>query len=412
MIGSLAAVGLVDSAPVAAQQADPVPRPINECITRQADGSFDIVFGWEIPNSGNNAQPDGSVSIPIGPDNSVSVPQGGTLVNGPPTFFDKPVGGSSNPRHVVWPPFVWDPPGGAQRTGRTPWWPWLAVVVNVQPGQMASWTLSGTTVQQTADPTNPEIQRCSQHIIIAKSWDGFPTPPPELDKQAYEIEVRMTSNPIDPLELNSGVATCKYLEYQTPSAQFAPFGEGFTTTETDTLNCWYNNELRYASDIGGYWIPKGGVYEVSEAGLPPGWAPVAGIGTGFVADFQDPSAYSNCGVYPAFGTPAAKLDSNGAVIPQFGRASNKWCMHLVENEGSAPPTTTTTTVPGSTTTVPGSTTTTVAGSTTTIAGPTTTGPQPTLPSTGSGDDDIAALGLVSLLLGAMALIVSRRVART
>lgn len=385
VIGVTGAVALVAAGSPASAQQEPEPRPIGECIIQQADGSFDVLFGWEIPSD----QPDGEVTVPLGAQNRA---MGGTIVSGPPTFFQKPVGGAATPQHVVWPPFVWNPPDGAERTGRTAWWPAAQLVVNVPAGGTAMWTLAGRTAQLG---TGPQSQRCSQHLFVRKLWDGSPVPPPELDKQAYQLLVTMESNPIEPTEFNVGGATCKYLEYATPSSQFAPYGEGFSTTESDQLNCWFQNDLPYTTDIGGFWLPRGSTYAVSEANLPPNWEPSAGVGDDFLIDFEDPDSDATCGLYPAFGSAAARPDSNGAEIPLLGRASNKWCLHLVENQPVTTPTTTTTT----TTVGPGG-----APST---APP---GPPPTLPATGQSDqsDSIARWAAVLLALGMGALAVSRR----
>lgn len=375
----------VAPAPVAAQALpDPLPRPINECVSPRADGSVDVVFGWETIGS------DGSVTVPVGGApplrNQLS---GGTAVNGPPTSFSKPVvDGAGNPDHIVWPPFFWNPPDGSQRDGRTQYWPASEAIVNIPASGTARWDLIDRTVQQGSGPA---VQRCSQHVFVSTTWDGSPTPPPELDKQAYELQLRQVSNPLEPAVVNAATATCRYLEYATPSANFAPYGEGFTTVETDTLNCWYQNALPYGTDIGGYWVPRGAVYEVTELNVPDGWESAGGLGE-FGVDWEDADTYSECGYYPAFGTAAAVLDSDGSPIPEFGRASPKWCLHRVEHRQIL------------------ETTTTDAVTTTTTATTTTAPPTGILPETGNDAraGNLALAATSALVLGGVLLLVRRR----
>ncbi|MEM9517517.1 MAG: hypothetical protein AAGA42_21905, partial [Actinomycetota bacterium] len=310
--------------------------PVPECVRPVGGGAYNVIFGWEI----RGGQPDGSVNVPVGPDNNLN--NGNGIVAGPPTSFDKPVTNAQDElAHVVWPPFFWDPTADPprERDGRTQYWPVNAAAVQINAGN-ATWKLTDTDQEQLGISTN--AQRCSQHVFIDKTWDGEPTPPDELDKQVYEIQIRQTSNPTEPDVVNAQTTTCKYLEYEEASVFFAPYGEGFTDVESDVLNCYYQNEFGFSTDIGGYWVPVDGVYEVSETGLPDGWENVAGLGE-FTVNWENPGNYSECSYYPAFGTDAAVPDSDGTPIPEFGRASPKWCLHTVDNRRIPPPTTTTTT---------------------------------------------------------------------
>ncbi len=289
-----------------------------ECITPQGAGRYDAVFGWEFRDPAP-----GSGTIAGGPRNELS---GGNVVVGPPTDFTRPVDdGAGGPAHVVWPPFAWDPPT-RDRSGRTQWWTAREAVVDIAAGSTATYRLAGRSASLGVGAAT---QRCSQHVFVTRLWDGSPTPPSDLDKQTYELTITHVSNADEPTVLNTGSGTCRYLEYLTPSAFFAPFGEGFTTTETDRLNCWYDNRLPYSSDIGGFWVPRGTAYRVAESGLPAGYVTDAGLGD-FTVDSARPAAtYARCEYYPAFGSSAAVLDSDGSAIPEYGRAAGKWCNHLV-----------------------------------------------------------------------------------
>jgi Domain of unknown function DUF11 len=274
----------------------------------------------------------------------------GTLLSPLPTWFSKPqlTSASGTPDHVVWPPFVWDPTGTAtgtvrDRSGRSLWWASAPTRILVPGGGTATWQIDGTTRSFTA-PTafgaGGTAQRCSQHVFLEKTWNGSPTPPAELNPQTYRMTATMVANPTEPTILNTGSATCAYLEpvmadgSSAVDANFAPFPKGnaiFGTVVSLTLKCIYNNALPYSSDAGGFWIPKGSTYTVVESGMPVGWVAEDGIGTTEVADHESIDSYARCRYYAGFGSTAAQLDSDGSVIPKFGRDSAKWCLHSVNN---------------------------------------------------------------------------------
>jgi hypothetical protein len=281
-----------------------------------------VLFGWEAQG------PDGEppLEIPPGPNNRIT---SGTLVSGDlPTTFTKPVvDADGNPAHVVWPPFVWDPPDRT-RSGRTQWWTAAPVRVQVQWGQTARWRL-GT--RDGSLSVGASTQRCSQHLFLSKTWDGSATPPADLDFQSYELRARMTSNPNEPDVVNTGAAVCRYQELDPPSP--FPYGDAFAdpAQPSDQLNCVYTNDLVYGTDQAGLWIPKAGRYIVEESGVPPGWSAGDAIGVERIIDFTNPDSVAQCGYYPAFGTSAARPDSDGSLIPLLGRAANKWCLQPVDN---------------------------------------------------------------------------------
>ncbi|MEM1270925.1 MAG: GEVED domain-containing protein, partial [Bacteroidota bacterium] len=310
-------------------------KPVFECVIPQGGGSHHFVFGWEYQTSAGT--PPLSKTLAWGnTTGTVNSFGGGTLIiptsGNETTFFDYPIGsgGSGQRRHVVWPPFVNDGPGPrTDRTGRSMWW--TNADMQIQSSGSATRRLDGNTQTTTL---GANTQRCSQHVFIEKLWNGSVVPPQSLDKQTYELHVTFGTNPVEPSVTNTATAICKYLEYQTPSTFFAPYGEGFTTTPSNTLNCAYQNALPYGTDIGGYWVPKGSSYVVSEQNAPSGFT-ASNLGT-FIADFEstDPSFVAECEYYPAFGTTAAIRDSDNSDIPKFGRASSKWCLHTSNSTSS------------------------------------------------------------------------------
>ncbi|CAM5458094.1 DUF5979 domain-containing protein [Leifsonia shinshuensis] len=299
--------------------------PIAECVLPVSGGTgpgttWDALFGWE------SQGPDGELTIPQGPQNQVT---SGTVVSGPlPTTFTKPARHADGTlRDPVWPPQY------ISRTGRTQWWPDADVTVRVTWGQSATWSLGGKTATITMGDTT---QRCSHHLFLSKTWNGSLTPPADLDFQAFQLSMRMLENPQEPTVVNSGVAQCRYQQI-VPLAGYPagmPYGASFVVPAafSPTLKCVYTNAgLPFTTDSDGLWIPKGGTYVVDETGLPPGWQPGTAVGVPHVADYQDPTATEKCTYYPGYGTPAATPDIDGSTIPEFGRASNKWCVQAVDN---------------------------------------------------------------------------------
>lgn len=304
--------------------------PIPECMTPVSGGTgpgstWDLVFGWEALGSG-------SVEIPAGPNNLVG--GSGTVILGPATVFNNPATRPDGTlRHPVW------PYGYEQRTGRTGWWTDPQLVVRVQWGQTATWSIRapGDTQARTAtEAAGANTQRCSQHLFLRKTWNGHLTPPANLDYRTYELRARMQANPTEPTVMNTGVARCRYQQIvSTPAGN--PYGTAFVTppVRSPDLKCVYENTgLPFGVDQSGLWIPRGGTYVVEESGLPPGWYPGRGIGAAQVIDFENPATVARCGYYPGFGTQVEVRDSDGSRIPMFGRASDKWCLQQVDNLSS------------------------------------------------------------------------------
>jgi hypothetical protein len=317
-------------APPARSDADAV-FAIGECMTPAAGSTgtgpgstWVVLFGWEID------QPDTTtpVVIPPGPKNRIT---GGTLVSGPlPTEFSRPiVNADGKPAHAVWPPFVYNPPGQLRGAGRTQWWADAPVAVQGTWGQTVGWSLGRKNSTLTI---GSGTQRCSQHVFLEKTWNGAAEPPASIDWQRYELRMWMTAgNPAEPNVKNTGVSSCRYQKLSENTA--LPYGKAFKEPAefSPQLKCVYTNKLPYSSDQDGYWIPRGGQYTVDEIGMPAGWFPGRGVGASQVIDFTNPATVAQCRYYPAFGTSAARPDSDGSTIPQLGRASNKWCLQPVEN---------------------------------------------------------------------------------
>ena len=132
--------------------------------------------------------------------------------------------------------------------GTTPEWPNSAFFVTFS-GASLSWTLNGTTVTATANATP-----CAYHIFIQKAWIDLrnrPVPVPTNVPSNYNITVTSSL----------GSAVCTY------------------PTGAAPLVCVYTNTMPPATDNDGLWVLPGATYTVAENNLPPGSAPVSGIGT-------------------------------------------------------------------------------------------------------------------------------------
>jgi hypothetical protein len=132
--------------------------------------------------------------------------------------------------------------------GTTPVWPSSAFFVTFS-GASLSWTLNGITVTADANTTP-----CAYNIFIEKVWL-------DLRNRPAGVPSNLPSNYNITVTSSLGTAVCTY------------------PTGTAPLVCVYDNDMPPATDNDGLWVLPGESYVVAENNLPPGTAPISGVGT-------------------------------------------------------------------------------------------------------------------------------------
>ncbi|MDZ4198896.1 MAG: choice-of-anchor A family protein, partial [Kiritimatiellia bacterium] len=246
-----------------------VVRPILECVTANADGSYTAHFGYL--NEG-----DETVTIPVGPNNKFV---GGAPDRQPPTEF---------------------------APGRTPFWPNAAFSVRFN-GDNLVWALNGRTSTASSKSTP-----CSYHVFLDKVWldaDGnaLSGPPADLPADYMLVAISSLGTVVGTYEPGNPQLVVVYQNSKPALDQkglWVPAGESYTIEEHNLPAGWAAKGLGeyFPGDgfaisghlgIGKYYLHT--VRNREDAPVPvPGLSLVK---TGLYVPGTDPTAGTDCDVF-------------------------------------------------------------------------------------------------------------------